>query len=122
MAYRAFGPQRLCLISDSLSCCGCENGVYMLGGQQVFLDGAIARLADGTIAGSANHLFGILQSTVAMGIPLADAVRMATYNPARVLGVEHEVGQIAPGLRADFLICTPELQLRQIWLGGKCVI
>ena len=118
LAYRAFGPQRLCLISDSLSCCGCENGVYMLGGQQVFLDGAIARLADGTIAGSANHLFGILQSTVAMGIPLADAVRMATYNPARVLGVEHEVGQIAPGLRADFLICTPELQLSQVWLGG----
>ena len=93
MAYRAFGPERLCLISDSLSCCGCENGVYWLGGQQVFLDGAIARLADGTIAGSANHLFGILQSTARMGIPLADAVGMATYNPARVLGVEHEVGQ-----------------------------
>ncbi len=119
LAYRAFGPERLCLISDSLSCCGCENGVYWLGGQQVFLDGAIARLADGTIAGSANHLFGILKQTVSMGIPLEDAVRMATYNPAQVLGVEQEVGQIAPGLRADFLVCTPDLQLRQVWLGGK---
>lgn len=119
LAYRAFGPTRLCLISDSLSCCGCENGVYWLGGQQVFLDGAIARLADGTIAGSANHLFGILKQTVSMGIPLEDAVRMATYNPAQVLGVEQEVGQIAPGLRADFLVCTPDLQLRQVWLGGK---
>lgn len=119
LAYRAFGPARLCLISDSLSCCGCENGVYWLGGQQVFLDGAIARLADGTIAGSANHLFGILKQTVSMGIPLEDAVRMATYNPAKVLGVEQEVGQIAPGRRADFLVCTPDLQLRQVWLGGK---
>lgn len=119
LAYRAFGSARLCLISDSLSCCGCENGVYWLGGQQVFLDGAIARLADGTIAGSANHLFGILKQTVSMGIPLEDAVRMATYNPAQVLGVEQEVGQIAPGLRADFLVCTPDLQLRQVWLGGK---
>ena len=83
------------------------------------MDGAIAKLRDSTIAGSANHLFGILQSTVAMDIPLADAVRMATYNPAKVLGVEHEVGQIAPGLRADFLVCTPDLRLSQVWLGGK---
>lgn len=119
LAYRAFGPERLCLISDSLSCCGCASGAYRLGGQEVFLDGAIARLKDGTIAGSANHLFAILQSTVKMGIPLADAVRMAAYNPARVLGVEDEVGSIAPGLRADFLICTPELALKQVWLNGK---
>lgn len=119
LAYRAFGPERLCLVSDSLSCCGCENGVYQLGGQQVFLDGAIARLADGTIAGSANHLFGILQSAVSMGIPLADAVRMATWNPAQVLGVEHETGCIAPGRRADFLICSPALELQQVWLNGN---
>lgn len=122
MAYRAFGPERLCLVSDSLSCCGCENGVYHLGGQAVFLDGAIARLADGTIAGSANHLFSILQSTVSMGIPLADAVRMAACNPARVLGVDGEVGSIAPGLRADFLVCTPDLQLQQVWLGGERLV
>ncbi len=119
MAYAAFGPERLCLISDSLSCCGCPNGTYRLGGQEVFLDGAIARLADGTIAGSANHLFGILKATVAMGIPLTDAVAMATRNPARVLGVEQQVGSIAPGLRADFLVCSPGLKLEQVFLGGK---
>lgn len=122
LAYAAFGPERLCLISDSLSCCGCPDGVYRLGGQAVFLDGAIARLADGTIAGSANHLFGILKTTVAMGIPLTDAVAMATRNPARVLGADQEVGAIAPGLRADFLICTPQLDLKQVYLGGKPVL
>lgn len=121
LAWRAFGPRRLCLISDSLRCCGCGSGEYWSGGQRILLDGDIARLADGTIAGSANHLFSILQTTVAMGIPLADAVAMATSTPARVLGVEQEVGSIAPGLRADFLICTEELQLRQVWLAGEAL-
>lgn len=122
MAYRAFGAERLCLISDSLSCCGCANGVYYVGGQEVFLDGAIARLADGTIAGSANNLFGILKRTVAMGVPTPDAVRMATNNPAKVIGAETEVGSIAVGLRADFLVCTNELELREVWLGGERVV
>ena len=119
LAYAAFGKERICLISDSLSCCGCANGTYYLGGQQVFLDGNLARLADGTIAGSANHLFGILRSAVNMGFPMADAVRMATYNPAKVLGVENEVGSIAPGLRADFLVCAPDLTLRTVYLAGE---
>ena len=121
LAYAAFGPARLCLISDSLSCCGCENGVYYLGGQQVFLDGNLARLADGTIAGSANHLFGILQNAVAMGFALADAVRMATWNPATVLGVQDQVGAIAPGLTADFLVCSPALELEQVYLAGAAL-
>ena len=121
LAYAAFGPARLCLISDSLSCCGCESGVYYLGGQQVFLDGNLARLADGTIAGSANHLFGILQNAVAMGFPLADAVRMATWNPATVLGVQDQVGAIAPGLTADFLVCSPALELEQVYLAGAAL-
>ena len=54
-----------------------------------------------------------------MGFPMADAVRMATYNPAKVLGVENEVGSIAPGLRADFLVCDPDLTLRTVYLAGK---
>ena len=84
-------------MSDSLSCCGCKSGVYFLGGQEVVLDGTLARLKDGTIAGSANHLFGIMRIAVSMGIPMDAAVRMASYNPAKVLGVENEVGSIAPG-------------------------
>lgn len=119
LAFRAFGPRRLCLVSDSLSCCGCDSGEYQLGGQEIVLDGEIARLKDGTIAGSARHLFAILQTTVSMGIPLAHAVAMATCNPARVLGAQQEVGRIAPGLRADFLVCTEDLHLKEVWLAGE---
>ena len=119
LAYNAFGKERICLVSDSLSCCGCKSGVYFLGGQEVVLDGTLARLKDGTIAGSANHLFGIMRIAVSMGIPMDAAVRMASYNPAKVLGVENEVGSIAPGLLADFLVCTPDLQLQKVYMAGE---
>ena len=79
----------------------------------------LARLKDGTIAGSANHLFGIMRIAVSMGIPMDAAVRMASYNPAKVLGVENEVGSIAPGLLADFLVCTPDLQLQKVYMAGE---
>lgn len=51
LAFRMFGAHRMVLISDALRCCGMPDGEYELGGQQVFLSGGVARLADGTIAG-----------------------------------------------------------------------
>lgn len=119
-AYSMFGAERLCLISDALSCCGMPDGEYMLGGQKIYLEGAVARLADGsgTIAGSANHLFGIFRMALSFGIPAEAAVRMASWNPARVLGVEAEVGSIADGKRADFLVCDGDFMLERVYLAG----
>ena len=118
MAFRLF-PGRICLISDSLRCCGMPDGEYELGGQQVFLSGGVARLADGTIAGAASHLYRDLRNAVAFGIPMEEAVRAATLTPARELGREEEIGSIAPGRFADFLICGDDLSLREIYLGGE---
>ena len=56
MAFRLF-PGRICLISDALRCCGMPDGQYTLGGQDVWLENNLARLADGTIAGSATNLY-----------------------------------------------------------------
>ncbi|MCR5663324.1 MAG: N-acetylglucosamine-6-phosphate deacetylase [Oscillospiraceae bacterium] len=118
MAFRLF-PGRICLISDSLRCCGMPDGEYELGGQQVFLNGGVARLADGTIAGAASNLFQDLRNALAFGIDENEAIRAATYNPARAIGLENEIGAIAPGLRADFLICDRELRLREVYIGGE---
>ena len=120
MAFKLF-PGRVCLISDALRCCGMPNGAYELGGQTVYLDGRIARLADGTIAGSASNLFDCLQNAIAFGIPRDEAIRAATSLPAREIGREKEIGSIETGKYADFLICTEKLELRQVYLGGQPV-
>jgi N-acetylglucosamine-6-phosphate deacetylase len=120
-AYKLFGAERLCLVSDALSCCGMPEGEYMLGGQKVFLSGSAARLADGTLAGSANNLFGMLRLAISFGIPKEDAVRMASFNPARVLSAEKEVGSIENGKRADFLVCGADFDLLQVYIGGMPV-
>lgn len=119
-AVAMFGADRICLISDALACCGMPAGEYMLGGQKIFLDGTVARLADApdTLAGSANNLFGIFRFACSFGIPPEDAVRMASYNPARAIGAEREVGSIENGKRADFLVLNRDFSLRRVYLGG----
>lgn len=119
LAFRIFGASRMVLISDSLRCCGMPDGEYELGGQQVFLQGGVARLADGTIAGSATNLFECMQRAVSFGISREDAIRAATYNPARQIGALSEVGSIADGKVADFVLCDAELNRQAVYLAGE---
>ena len=118
MAFRLF-PGRICLISDSLRCCGMPDGAYELGGQRVFLSGGVARLADGTIAGAASNLFDDLRNAVAFGIPREEAILAATLIPARELGCADELGSIEPGRLADFVVCDGELNRQAVFLGGE---
>ncbi|MBR0161347.1 MAG: N-acetylglucosamine-6-phosphate deacetylase [Oscillospiraceae bacterium] len=120
MAFRLF-PGRICLISDALRCCGMPDGEYELGGQAVFLSGGIARLADGTIAGSAATLFDCLRNAVAFGIDRDEAICSATLNPARQLGCADRFGSIAVGKQADFLVVDEALNLKSVYLNGTRV-
>ena len=120
MAFKLF-PGRICLISDALRCCGMPDGQYELGGQDVFLKSGIARLADGTIAGSAATLTQCLQNAVAFGINRDEAIRAATLNPARQLGCADRCGSIAVGKQADFLVCGEDLAVQQVYLGGEAL-
>jgi N-acetylglucosamine-6-phosphate deacetylase len=117
MAFRLF-PDRICLISDALRCAGMPDGTYELGGQDVFLKGGVARLGDGTIAGSAANLFSCMKNAVSYGIPKETAIRAASCLPARVIGADAEVGSIAAGKYADFLVTTPDLMLKEVYIGG----
>jgi len=118
MAFRLFGRDRMCLISDALRCCGMPDGQYTLGGQDVILVGKRATLTDGTIAGSSTNLFDCMRNVVSFGIPMEDAVLAATRNPARELGCLDEVGTIEPGKRADFVVCGMALDRRMVFLEG----
>ncbi len=119
LAFRIFGAQRMVLISDSLRCCGMPDGEYELGGQQVFLKEGVARLADGTIAGSATNLYDCMRRAVSFGISREDAIRAASYNPARQIGALEEVGSIANGKLADFVLCDAELNRKEVYLAGE---
>ena len=118
MTFRLF-PERICLISDALRCCGMPDGQYTLGGQDVFLKDGIARLEDGTIAGSAATLYQCMQNAVRFGIPRDEAIRSATIHPAMQLGCADRVGSIAVGKQADFVICDAELNQKAVWLRGE---
>ena len=118
MAFKLF-PGRICLVSDALRCCGMPDGQYTLGGQDVFLHGGIAKLADGTLAGSATNLYDCMRKAVEFGIPKEQAILSATLIPAREIGRENEIGSIAAGKRADFAVCDSLLCRKAVYVGGQ---
>ena len=117
MAFRLF-PDRICLISDSLRCCGMPEGEYEFAGQTVYLRDNAARLADGTIAGSVTNLFACMKNAIAFGVPQEQAIRSATVIPAREIGADSEIGSIEIGKRADFVVCDTELNILDVYIGG----
>lgn len=120
LAFRVFGDDRVILISDSMEATGLDDGEYSLGGQPVTVRGNRATLHDGTIAGSATDLMACLRTAVLdMGIPLASAVKAASSNPARAIGVDADFGAIAPGKVASCVLLDREtLEVRQVVLRG----
>ena len=101
--FKIFTDDRVVLISDSMRATGMPDGEYTLGGQYVTVKGALATLRDGTIAGSATNLYDCMMNAVSMGIPLESAIKAATINPAKSIGIDNIVGSIEPGKRADIL-------------------
>jgi N-acetylglucosamine-6-phosphate deacetylase len=109
------------MISDALRCSGMPEGEYELGGQPIFLENnaVVAKLSDGTVAGSVSNLYKGLQNVIRFGIPEEDAVRAATWNPACAIGKQDKIGSIEPGKLADFIVCAPDYSEKRVFLGGK---
>lgn len=121
-AFQMFGAERMILISDSMRATGMADGAYTLGGLDVTVKGNRATLSDGTLAGSVTNLMDCMRTAVSMGIPLETAVRAATYNPAKSIGVEKLYGQIAPGAYGDCVLLSREdLSVQQVIIGGELI-
>ena len=121
-AARAAGPDRAALVTDAMDAAGMPDGAYELGGQEVVVAERVARLArNGSIAGSTLTMDLALRNTVAAGIPLEDAVAMATSTPARALGLADETGAIEAGLRADLVVLDAELNVKRVMRAGRWV-
>ena len=113
-AFSAFGDDRIVLISDSMMATGMENGEYSLGGQKVFVKDRRATLADGTVAGSATNLFECMQCAIRFGIRPESAVKAATANPAKSIGMYGKLGSISVGKLADALIVDKDFNLIKV--------
>ena len=123
LAFSMFGGDRMILVSDSGRCAGQPEGYqFDLGGQMAEIRGGVAKLVGSeTIACSATNLWQCLINTISFGVKEEDVVRACTYNPACALGVQSEVGSIAPGKVADFIVCSPDYAKKRVFLAGKQV-
>ena len=117
--FQLFGGDRVCLISDAMRACGMPDGQYDLGGQEVTVANGCATIATGSLAGSITPLSQCFRRTVQFGIPLEDALKAATINPARSVGLGDTVGSLTPGKRADVLVLDRALNVRHIVFGGQ---
>ena len=109
--FQTFTSDRIVLISDSMSATGMCDGIYRLGGQTVYVKEKKATLESGNLAGSSTNLFDCMLHCVALGIPLPVAIKAATHNPARSIGIFDQVGSLSPGKKADFLFLDSQLHL-----------
>ncbi len=123
-AFRLFGADRVILISDSLRATGMPDGKYPFGGQEIVVCGNRATMADdpNTLAGSVTSLMGCLRQAASFGIPLADAVRAASYNPACAIGIDDRAGSLDIGKEASLvLLDQKDLSVKAILFRGMPV-
>ena len=124
LTFQLFGKERVILISDSLRATGMPDGQYPFGGQEIEVHGNRATIVGHpeTLAGSVTSLMGCLRQAVKFGIPLADAVRACTYNPARSIGIEDRTGTLEEGKEASFVLLDQDtLDIRAIVFKGALV-
>ena len=81
----------------------------------VTVRGGKATLADGTIAGSVTNLHQEIKNLVSFGIPMPQAVKSATLIPAKAIGLDGEIGSIAPGKRADLVVLDKDLEIVAVY-------
>jgi N-acetylglucosamine-6-phosphate deacetylase len=127
LIYKIKGPDRIALITDAMRGAAMPNGVYKLGnlsnGMDVNVEGGVAKLMDGTaFAGStatSNRLISTM--TELAEVSLADAVRMLSSTPARMMNMNNQIGSIKKGLDADIVIFNNELEINRTISKGSTI-
>jgi N-acetylglucosamine-6-phosphate deacetylase len=119
-AFNAKGADGIALISDAMPPAAGGPKLFRLEGRRVTQIGTRLTLDDGTLAGAAITLMDAVRyATRTLGIDLADALKMATLTPARLLRVDDRIGRLKPGYRADLVHLGGDLSVRGTWIGGQ---
>ena len=120
VALAAKGARGVALVSDAMSPAAGGPDVFELQGRQMTRVGNKLVAEDGTLAGAAITMRDAVDYVVhVLKVPLAEALTMATLTPARLLRVDDRVGRLAPGLRADLVHLTGDLEVAEVWSGGR---
>src|SRR6266403_1087618 len=121
MLYNAKGPGGICLVTDASAGAGLPNGSqFALFGRDCLVEDGVCLLSNRTaLAGSASRMIDLVRTMVRdVGVPLHEAVTMATESPARAVGLGTK-GRLAVGADADFVVLSPGLEVVGTFIGGK---
>nr|WP_240903670.1 N-acetylglucosamine-6-phosphate deacetylase [Chengkuizengella sediminis] len=110
----------LLLITDAMSAAGLGDGIYNLGGLNVVVKDNVARLKEGgNLAGSSLTMIEAFKYMVnKVGLTVPEVSKLASYNPAKRLGMEDQIGSIDEGLQADLLLVSKDLHIEKVWKKG----
>ena len=119
------GLERIVLVTDAMRGAGMPDGEYLLGsltkGQLVSVFDGIAHMPDGiSFAGSVATTDRLVRvMTKQAGLPLWEAVKMMTANPAREIGIDHCKGSLDIGMDADLVLFDDDINVKSVFIGGK---
>ena len=121
LIYKAKGAKNFTAISDSLFMAGLPEGEYKYFGRDYTVKGGVAYLPDGTISGSSRTLLDSFHNLMSLNIPINDITVMMSANPAKALGEYENMGSIAVGKCADFIVLDDKFNLEKTFVDGECV-
>lgn len=121
LVYKIKGVERTCLITDALACAASDS--HEAFDPRVIIEDGVCKLADrSALAGSIATMDRLIRTMVQKAdIPLADAVRMASETPARVMGVYDRKGSLQKGKDADIMVMDDDLKIRAVWSMGRLI-
>ncbi|MBO5454343.1 MAG: N-acetylglucosamine-6-phosphate deacetylase [Clostridia bacterium] len=119
LAYKLKGDDLINMITDSELGTGRPDGEFIVNGRKIIVKDKKTYTEDGTIAGGSTFLIDGVRNLVSIGIPLESAVKMATINPAKTLGMENEIGSIKENKFADFIILDEKLDICNVYINGN---
>jgi N-acetylglucosamine-6-phosphate deacetylase len=109
------------LVTDAMPPVGGQRSSFTLNGRQIRVNDGRCTTADGRLAGAALNMAAAVRNCVELlGVPLVEALRFASAEPAAFLGLGETLGRIAPGYRADLVAFDPvDMRVDQTWIAGK---
>ena len=122
MAIQRLSGDRLVLITDGIQAMGLPDGRYRYNGLDYESNDGTARYLDGTLIGTSLGMSELIARCIGKGVcTLEQAIRGASYNPARVLGLQERKGSLEEGKDADLVVLEHDLSVRLTLRGGHCV-
>ena len=122
MVFDLKGADKVIMITDSVIGAGLPDGKFKEDtNNPVIVKDKKTYLLDGTIAGGSSCLIDGIRNMVSVGVPLEDAVKTATINPAKSVGMEDSVGSLKEGKFADIVILDKDLNIKYVFVNGKLV-